>query len=83
MGKAIPSTQQNAAPDGASATNCAIAHQSLGIPSITVPSQNGTVSGNLGHAIGFAMPLANAVNDSTVMPELPPRSLIGALWGCS
>ncbi|MEM6840457.1 MAG: hypothetical protein AAF609_26950 [Cyanobacteria bacterium P01_C01_bin.120] len=50
---------------------------------MTAPSQNSTASGNLGHAIGFAMPLANAVNDSAITPELPPLSLIGASWGRS
>ncbi|MEO0984006.1 MAG: hypothetical protein AAFY20_00495 [Cyanobacteria bacterium J06639_14] len=53
----------------------AIAHQSWGIPDITAPSQNGTASGNLGHAM--------AINDSVVTPESPPPSIIGAAWGDS
>jgi hypothetical protein len=49
------------------------------MPDITAPSQNGTASGNPAHAIGFAMPLANAVNDSAVTQALLPFSIIGAL----
>ena len=47
-----------------------------------VNSSDGTAKGNLGHAIGFAMPLANAINDSAVTPEsaaLNHRSFVGML----